>query len=207
MDKTNLRDKHNRTEKQGSSSFRAILLLLFFSVFSGLPAIAAEAENIWSEIQSGEHVVLLRHALAPGTGDPAGFKLQDCSTQRNLSATGREQARQIGTLFRANGIKNIDVFSSQWCRCQETARLLGLGSVEELPALNSFFGAFHKEEQQTRELRQWLAKQDLSHPLVLVTHQVNITALTGVYPRSGELVVLRRGNDGRLTLVGRLRTD
>ncbi|MCW8892288.1 MAG: histidine phosphatase family protein, partial [Deltaproteobacteria bacterium] len=131
----------------------------------------------------------------------------DCSTQRNLSETGREQARRIGALFRNNGIDAARVYSSQWCRCLETARLLELGPVTEQPIINSFFRAFHREAEQTRQLGEWLAQQELSQPLVLVSHQVNITAFSGVYPSSGELVVLRRGVDGQFTAVGTLETD
>ena len=149
----------------------------------------------------------MRHAIAPGTGDPANFALRDCSTQRNLSAEGRAQAAAIGDRFRANGMDAARVVSSQWCRCLETAQLLGLGPVEELPALNSFFRRSERREPQTQALRDWLAGQDLEHPLVLVTHQVNITALTGVYPASGQLVVLRRSDNGDISVVGSIRTD
>jgi len=184
------------------------LPLLFASLLlTTLSASAATSDDIWSALRSGEHVVLLRHALAPGTGDPANFAVNDCTTQRNLSETGRQQARRIGDLFRSNGIDSARVFSSQWCRCLETARLLQLGPVTELPIINSFFQAFHREEQQTRQLTEWLKQQDLSEPLVLVSHQVNITAFSGVYPSSGELVVMRRGENGQFSVVGTLETD
>lgn len=150
---------------------------------------------------------MLRHALAPGTGDPAEFDVNDCATQRNLSKSGREQARRIGDLFRANEIDSAHIYSSQWCRCLETARLLGLGPVNELPIINSFFQAFHREERQARQLRQWLDQQDLSQPLLSVTHQVNITTMTGVFPASGELVVLHQDGDGQLRVVGTLETE
>jgi broad specificity phosphatase PhoE len=156
---------------------------------------------------SGAHVALLRHALAPGTGDPAAFVLGDCGTQRNLSDEGRDQAKRIGARFAANGIKQARVFSSQWCRCLETANLLGLGPVEALPSLNSFFQRFERRERQTRALEAWLAGQALDQPVVLVTHQVNIAALTGVYPASGELVVIRRTETGALSVVGSIETD
>ena len=180
---------------------RNLLVLLCLSIVFVQPTMAAGSSEIWPALQSGEHVVMLR------TGDPTGFDITDCSTQRNLSTTGREQARRIGELFRANGLESAQVYSSQWCRCLETARLLELGPVEELPIINSFFQEFHREEQQTRQLTEWLRQQDLSQPLLLVTHQVNITALSGVYLSSGELVVLRREDDGRLTVVGTLETD
>jgi phosphohistidine phosphatase SixA len=171
------------------------------------PAVASETGAIWQALRSGGHVALLRHAVAPGTGDPPGFVLDDCGTQRNLSAAGREQARRIGQLFRANGIGEAKIFSSQWCRCLETAQLLQLGAVRELPALNSFFNNFQNRDRQTSQVRAWLAEQNLAQPLLLVTHQVNITDLTGVYPSSGELVVIRHEGEGRLSVVGTLETD
>ncbi len=150
---------------------------------------------------------MLRHALAPGIGDPADFTLGDCSTQRNLSEAGRSQARRIGERFRANGIEQADVYTSQWCRCRDTAELLGLGPVKELPALNSFFRNFERETRQTAELAAWLEELEPERPLVLVTHQVNITAMTGVFPDSGELVIVRRDRDGGFSVSGTINTD
>ena len=165
------------------------------------------ANNVWDLLRQGGHVALLRHAIAPGTGDPPEFTLRDCATQRNLSAAGRRQAVAIGDRFQENGIPSAEVFSSQWCRCLETARLLDLGPVLELPLLNSFFRHFERRERQTAELKAWLAAQALTRPIVLVTHQVNITALTGVYPASGELVVIKVGDKGGVSVVGTLETD
>jgi phosphohistidine phosphatase SixA len=169
-------------------------------------AVATESE-LWNALRSGDHLALLRHALAPGTGDPADFDVDDCATQRNLSNRGRDQARRIGARFRGNAIPVAAVYSSQWCRCLETARLLALGPVTEQPILNSFFRKYERREPQTRMLRQWIARQDLASPMILVTHQVNITALTDVYPQSGELVVLRRDTAGELSVVGTIRTE
>ena len=168
---------------------------------------ARENETIWEAVSSGNSVVLMRHALAPGTGDPENFMVDDCSTQRNLSDAGRQQARQIGDLFRENGVEHARVYSSQWCRCLETARLLGLGKVVELPVINSFFREFQRREQQTASLRDWLASQDLIEPTILVTHQVNITALTDIFPSSGEMIVIRRLDSGELDVLGRIATD
>ena len=167
---------------------------------------APDDASLWRGLQSGDHVALMRHALAPGTGDPEEFSIDDCATQRNLSSTGREQAGRIGERFRVNGISVAAVFSSQWCRCRDTARLLGLGPVTEQPLLNSFFRDFSRRDSQTEALSEWIARQDRSFPLVLVTHQVNITALTGVFPQSGELVILRRDAAGGLSVVGTIRT-
>ena len=185
-----------------------MFIAFFVTLLCSLPVQSAEPDAaLWKALRSGGHVALLRHALAPGTGDPPGFRLGDCQTQRNLSTQGREQAARIGELFRAHGMQSAQVFSSQWCRCLETARLLGLGAVEERPFLNSFFNDFARREPQTAELRDWLDKQPLSEPVVLVTHQVNITALTGVYPGSGELVIVRRAENGDLAVVGTIETD
>ncbi|MDX1541772.1 MAG: histidine phosphatase family protein, partial [Geminicoccaceae bacterium] len=119
-------------------------------------AAADEPSALWAALRSGEAVAMMRHALAPGTGDPAEFEIDDCSTQRNLSDRGRAQARAIGQRFRANGIERAEVGSSQWCRCLETARLLGLGDVEPMPALNSFFRDRDRGPAQTTALEDHL---------------------------------------------------
>lgn len=167
---------------------------------------AADDAAAWNALLSGGHVVMMRHAIAPGTGDPDSFRLGECATQRNLSAQGREQAMRIGRRLRENGVTSARVYSSQWCRTLETAKLLGFGPVTELPPLNSFFERGDRGEQ-TQALRQWLAKQNLEQPVVLVTHQVNITAASGVFPASGEMVVLRRAEHGVLKVVGTIRTE
>jgi phosphohistidine phosphatase SixA len=172
------------------------------------PAHAQKDTALWEAVRSGNAFAMIRHALAPGTGDPQRVVIGDCTTQRNLSDAGRDQARAIGAAFRSNGIAAARVFTSQWCRCAETARLLGIGPVEPLPALNSFFGNRESEPAQTAALTARI-KQDkpvrtAGNPLVLVTHQVNITALTGVYPRSGEIIVARFSDKGDIDVLGRL---
>ena len=133
--------------------------------------------------------------------------LRDCSTQRNLSEQGRAQAARIGGRFRAEGIRYADVHSSQWCRCLDTARLLALGPVEELPALNSFFRRYERREAQTEALADWLRDAALDVPVVLVSHQVNISALTGVYPAEGTLVIVRPSESGEIVAVGTIAID
>ena len=151
-------------------------------------------------------VGLMRHARAPGVGDPPGMRLDECATQRNLSAEGRDQARRIGAALRAAGLHAAEVRSSAWCRARETAELLGLGPVRPLPALDSFFDDRGREGRHTAELRAYLDAGRDGPPRVLVTHQVNITALTGVSPAEGEIVVLRPGPDGHAA-VGRWRLE
>lgn len=179
-----------------------VLLATMTAAHAGGSARPQEAA-LWRGVTGGGHVVLLRHALAPGTGDPSGFRLGQCASQRNLSDAGRKQAAAIGARFRDRGAHAVQVYSSRWCRSLETARLLDLGPVTALPALDSFFGGRGSESRQTAQLRLFLARRRGGPTLVLVTHQVNITALTGVIPRSGEMLVLRNGEDG-LQLVGRL---
>ena len=114
----------------------ACMLLLFVSSASG--AQAGERDLI-RQMQSGSAVLMIRHALAPGVGDPADLNLDDCSTQRNLNQAGREQAKAIGHWLRSRGIGQVKLYSSQWCRCLETARLMQMVTVTPLPALNYFF--------------------------------------------------------------------
>jgi phosphohistidine phosphatase SixA len=150
---------------------------------------------------------MMRHALAPGTGDPPNFRLEDCSTQRNLSAQGRAQARRIGEAFRRRGVKVARVLSSQWCRCLETARLMNLGAVEPFAPLNSFFRDRSTQTRQTTEVREFIAaNRNTFGAIILVTHQVNITALTDIVPQSGESVVLRANQQNQVEVIGRIES-
>jgi len=168
---------------------------------------SSNSEATWKLLQQKKpgYVVLMRHAAAPGTGDPANFQLSDCSTQRNLSAVGRSQATRMGRAFRDRAIPIAKILSSQWCRCLDTARLLNLGTVQPFPTLNSFFQNSNREPKQTAMVRQWI-KTNSSHKgvSILVTHQVNITALINIFPQQGELIVLNTTADGTIKLVGRI---
>lgn len=167
----------------------------------------AQPATGWEALQQNQpgYVVMMRHATAPGTGDPANFKLDDCSTQRNLSAEGREQARQIGEAFRRRNISVIRVLSSQWCRCLDTAALLNLAKVEPFPALNSFFNDFSTEATQTAQVKQFITEnRNTNGVIIMVTHQVNITSLTEIVPQSGEAVVLRSNESADIEVVGPL---
>lgn len=177
---------------------RTLPLLLAFRI---APARAQTPEDLLQLLRSPGSAGVLRHARAPGTSDPPGFRLGDCSTQRNLDAAGREQARGIGARLREAGVR-ARVFSSAWCRTRETTELLGLGPVEILPALNSFFGDGSEGPEQTATVRRFLRSHG-QEPAILVTHQVNVTALTGVYPGDGEMVVMRPGPEGHV-VAGRL---
>jgi phosphohistidine phosphatase SixA len=149
--------------------------------------------------------MLFRHALAPGTGDPANFRLDDCTTQRNLSAEGRQQAIRMGEALRQQGIVVSRVLSSQWCRCLETARLMNVGAVESFPVLNSFFQNRSTEDTQTEQLRQFiLENRENPGVVILVTHQVNIAALSDIVPESGAAVVMRASELDQIELVGQV---
>jgi phosphohistidine phosphatase SixA len=185
-------------------------LPLVAAAFLLLPVLRAQGqersdEKEWAALRGGGHIVLMRHAIAPGGGDPPGFRLDDCATQRNLSEEGRAQAGKIGESFRSQEVPVERVLSSQWCRCRETARLLGLGPVEDYPVLNSFFSDRSTAEAQTEALRRFIARSAPADNIVLVTHQVNITELTGVFPSSGEMVVVRPDGRGGFDLIGRIR--
>jgi phosphohistidine phosphatase SixA len=172
------------------------------------PSGARADEAIWRSLQEGGHAILIRHALAPGTGDPAGFSLEACATQRNLSAEGRAQARRIGATLKARKVPINRILSSRWCRALETAHLMDLGPVEPFPLLDSFFSTPALGPEQTAAMKAFL--QGLGEQtIVIVSHQVNITALTGIFPRSGEMIVAKPGADASdsLVVVGRIAQD
>jgi phosphohistidine phosphatase SixA len=178
--------------------------LLFVGAALAVPTAAADSETLWALLREGGQVVVIRHASTdPGVGDPPGFRLDDCATQRNLSAAGREEARRIGEAFRARGIPVDQVLSSRWCRCMETARL-AFGRVEPWQPLDSVFGDRSREPQQTRAVRARVSEPPAAGNLILVSHGVNIAALTRVYPAQGEMVVLTPQGNGGFRVAGRL---
>ncbi|MGZ8253652.1 MAG: histidine phosphatase family protein [Burkholderiaceae bacterium] len=166
---------------------------------------SAQQAGLWPALRTGGVVILLRHAQTePGVGDPPGFRVGDCSTQRNLSSEGRRQAERIGASLAAQRIRIDRVLSSQWCRCLDTARLAFAGvPVEPDPALNSFFDDRSSEPQQTREVLAKIAAVRGPANVAFVTHHVNILALTGEAVGSGEAVLVR-GAGGSATVLGRL---
>jgi len=179
------------------------LVLALLCVLGMRVAAAAEAPVPLAEIAKPGRVLMLRHAHAPGNGDPPGFRLGDCTTQRNLGDDGRAQAKRIGERLRANGVSRARVWSSQWCRCLDTARLMNLGAVRELPALNSFFDRPQDRESQVGELRAFLSQVPFEGaPIVLVTHQVMVTAQTGSWVDSGGGALFAREGGGRLRYLG-----
>lgn len=180
------------------------LLVICVLTLLALPGTARASAEGWEAMRRPGAIAVMRHAYAPGFGDPDNFRLGDCSTQRNLNDQGRDQARRIGAAFRDNGVEIDRVLTSQWCRSAETAELLGLGTPEPLPSLNSFFDARHRRAEQTEETLAFLRAQPADQRLVLVTHQVNITALTGRGTASGEFVVIDLTEDGEVEVLGEI---
>lgn len=172
----------------------AVFLLLW-------PSVAIADEALWQALRQGSAVALIRHAEAPGTGDPAGFRLDDCATQRNLSAAGRNQARRLGDAFRQHGIDAALVLTSAWCRARDTAALLELGRPEAAPALASLHGRADRRDAQMAELKALIGSLPPNRALVLVSHQATIAALANAHPASGEVIVVDRRS---LQALGRL---
>lgn len=171
--------------------FISALLTLFT-----LPANASLA----SSLSDGQHVLLMRHADAPGYGDPAGYQLDKCSTQRNLGERGKKQAMLIGQWLSNQGITSAKLISSPWCRCIDTAKLLNKGQVAIVPALGSFFDDMSMEKEQTKNLEKLIQAQLNEHtktPIILVTHHVNIQAFTGKVVNVGDMVLAKVDKNGK----------
>jgi phosphohistidine phosphatase SixA len=185
-----------RLSRLGWLALVALLLIV--------PAVAAdEASDAWAALAKGGHVVLIRHGNAPPGygGDPPGFKVNDCSTQRNLDETGRQEARALGEAFRKHGVRVDRTVSSPWCRCLETARLMAVGEVE------SSWSLVPDPNQNPRprlaELKTLVSSWRGPGTLVLVTHALTIRPLVGFLPLQAESVVVKPGADG-YQLVGRI---
>jgi phosphohistidine phosphatase SixA len=155
--------------------------------------------GLLEDLKDGQHVLLMRHADAPGYGDPIGYQLNQCPTQRNLGDYGIKQSKLIGQWLSSQGINTALVLSSPWCRCIDTAKLLDKGPVSLSPELGSFFDNMSLEKKQTRELAA-LIKSKLSTsknlPIIMVTHHVNIEAFTGKAPNVGDMLLVKVNKDG-----------
>lgn len=166
-----------------------------------LSCVLTHASDLSDKLQSPDHVLLMRHTLAPGVGDPANYTLADCKTQRNLSTEGRQQAVVVGDWLRHQGVKNADVYSSAWCRCKDTAQLLGFKGWQVAPTLASFFDEMHKGPAQNLQLQSFIAdklKTKGNQPLILVTHHVNILAFMGENVSSGDMVLAKVDSKGKM---------
>ena len=165
--------------------------IIFLAIFSFTSNYAQTFETNWKPAQEGNKIILIRHALAPGGGDPEGFKLNDCSTQRNLNQEGIDQSKIIGKLFKRYKVQIDQVLSSQWCRCKDTARY-AFKDYKKYSALNSTFQSPYDEKAkiQIKKLKNFVKNWNgKGGNLILVTHYVVITAVTDAIPRSGEIII------------------
>jgi phosphohistidine phosphatase SixA len=170
-------------------------------------AAAEDAAPLWAALRAGGQVALVRHAAtAGGAGDPAGFRLDDCATQRNLTDKGRSEARRLGERFRAERVSVAKVLSSQWCRCRETAALMDLGPAELAATFNNAFTLRDRVDELTAGARAIVAAWSGPGTLVVVTHGANILPLTGIMPEEGGVVVVEAeaANASKLRVLGRI---
>ncbi len=177
------------------SFFLALCALLFAQ--NNLVVAQSELAN---KLQDGTHVLLMRHADAPGYGDPKNYQISQCSTQRNLGDLGRKQAKAIGDWLSKQGIQQAKVYSSPWCRCVDTATLLNKGEVKKELALGSFFDDMSQAKKQTEELTKFIAverKQSPNIPIIMVTHHVNIQSYVGEVVNSGDMVLVKVDSAGK----------
>ena len=179
----------------------AALLLLTAPALAG--SVGAD-EALWRRLAAGGQVVLLRHGTTtPGVGDPTGFRLDDCATQRNLTDAGREESRRIGAAFKTRAIPVERVLSSAWCRCLETARL-AFGSAEPWESLSSLFADRTRQAEQTRAFRALAGEKRAGGNVILVTHGANVVTFVGVSPAMAEMVIVTPQGNGTFTVAGRL---
>ena len=182
--------------------FLKLLILIFISLASSVKADLNK--DLLKQLKDGEKLIFIRHAYAPGSGDPDNFNLNDCSTQRNLSEEGKKQAEQIGKFFRDKKIKIDKVLSSEWCRCKETAKI-AFKNFSTNSFLNSFYSSkFAKnKDKQINALNNYLLKFKSAKNLILVTHYVLISEVLNYGPSSGEIVV----SDKNFNIIGTIKID
>ena len=173
----------------GNIKFQNILIGIIFIMLVLVAEAFARSELEIIKKNISANVIFLRHALAPGVGDPENFMKEDCSTQRNLNDKGRLQARLIGNYLRSTNLKFSQILTSEWCRCIDTAKELNLGQWTTFSGLNSFFQEYQKKDQVMNKLQKKLDSLGYSDLALFVTHQVVISEQTGIVPRSGEMVL------------------
>jgi len=183
---------------------RLLLSLALFAAAAAQAHTGPEEEALWDLLRAGGQVVLVRHVVTdPGVGDPPGFRLGDCSTQRNLSEVGRREAQRLGESLRAHGVPVAEVQSSPWCRCRDTARIAFGREATVQPALGNLFGRPREEAHQLTRLRA-LVRRPAEGNLFMVTHGSTLYAFTGISPGTAEMVVLTPEDGGGFRVAGRL---
>ncbi len=182
------------------------LLKFFIIIFISLttPIKADLYKNLINQLKDGEKLIFIRHAYAPGNGDPTGFNLNDCSTQRNLSEDGKKQAQRIGEFFKKNKIEIDKVLSSEWCRCKETAKI-AFKNYSTNSFLNSFYSSkFSKnKDKQVKAFNNYIKDLGNKKNLILVTHYVFISEVLNYGSSSGEIVV----SDKNFNIIGNIEID
>jgi len=179
-------------------------VVLILAALTLSPATVAAEERLWELLKAGGQIILIRHAITtPGAGDPPGMRLDDCSTQRNLTDEGRAHARRVGEAFRARNIPVARVLSSPWCRCLETARL-AFSPPELWQPLSNLFGREENRVEQVAQMQKLVSERRAGGNVVLVSHGSTISALTGINPDTAEMVVVTPQGDGRFSVAGRL---
>ena len=173
----------------GNIKLRNILTFISFIMLLLITEVSAQSELERIKKTISANVIFLRHALAPGVGDPSNFIKEDCSTQRNLNNKGRLQARLLGDFLKSSNLRFSEILTSEWCRCIDTVRELNLGQWETFSGLNSFFQEHEKKGQVMDKLQKKLDLLGYSDLVLFVTHQVVILEQTGVAPKSGEMVL------------------
>ena len=182
--------------------FLRFFIIIFISLTT--PIKADLYKNLINQLEDGGNLIFIRHAYAPGNGDPAGFNLNDCSTQRNLSDDGRKQAQRIGEFFTKNKIEIDKVLSSEWCRCKETAKI-AFKNYSTNSFLNSFYSSkFSKnKDKQVKAFNYYIKNLEIEKNLIFVTHYVFISEVLNYGPSSGEIVV----SDKNLNIIGSIEID
>ena len=182
--------------------FLRFFIIIFISLTTSIKADLNK--NLIKQLEDGGKLIFIRHAYAPGNGDPNNFNLNDCSTQRNLNVDGRKQAQKIGKFFRENKVKIYKVLSSEWCRCKETADI-AFKDFSTNNFLNSFYSSKYAKnrDKQVEALKNYVKKFNSNKNLIFVTHYVLISEVLNYNPSSGEIVV----SDKNFNIVGTLKVD
>ena len=178
--------------------FKRIIIIFFIGILN-INNSAFSDDKILKSLKEGKKLVFIRHAIAPGNGDPNNFDINDCSTQRNLDENGIEESKKIGLFFKNNKIKIDKVLSSQWCRCKDTAKY-AFKNFETFDALNSFYDEkfAENETKQIKDLKNYIKKWNSDNNLVLITHFVVISSILNTGSSSGEIII----SDKNFNIIG-----
>ncbi len=180
---------------------KKLLIIFFINIFAINSA--SSSEKVFTSLKEGGKIIFIRHALAPGNGDPENFDFNDCSTQRNLNQRGIEQSKFIGKIFKKKQIKIENVYSSEWCRCIDTAKF-AFKNYQTFSALNSFYDIRFEanEERQITQLKEFINQWNGKENIIFVTHFVVISSMLNIGTSSGEIVI----TDKNLNIIGSIDT-